>query len=201
VTKEQTIVLGFLVAAFVAGWVVQALTGGRSRKPAAPDAPAFPDGHVQRAIDDTGRQLDAAVRSYLTAIAASLGAADVARAEPADSGEATRTGLADEVSAALTDDAANQSMLSVMEADHSTPLSERELDLTDWGFAYGVAWARARDRDPAEPGDAIARAALQAADTVFRSYTAEADWEHPAGNGEGQQERGNGRPRSFRPQT
>jgi hypothetical protein len=200
VTKEQTIVLGFLVAAFVAGWVVHALTGRRDREPAAAAPPSVPDGRLHRAIEDSRQELDVAVRSYLTAIAASLGAPATARVEPGDGAEATPAGLADEVGAALEDDAANQSMLSVVESDHGARLNERELDLTDWGFAYGVAWARARERDPAEPGDAIAREALEAADTVFRAYAAEADWEHPAGGSEREQERGNGRARSFRPQ-
>jgi hypothetical protein len=68
-------------------------------------------------------------------------------------------------------------MLSAVRDDHQTTLSDRELDLTDWGFAYGVAWTRARERDPSLPEEAIAREALQAAEAVFRDYTAgEAAW-------------------------
>jgi hypothetical protein len=201
VTKEQTIVLGFLVAAFVAGWVVHALTGVRDRNAAAPDAPLVPDGRVDQAIEESGHALDVAVRSYLTAIAGSLRAPRTAKAEPGAGDGGRPTALADEVSAALEDDAANLSMLSVVEGDRGAPLGERELDLTDWGFAYGVAWARAREREPAKRGDAIAREALQAADTVFRAYTAEATWKHPEGSSGGEQERGNGRARSLRPQS
>ena len=59
-------------------------------------------------------------------------------------------------------------------------LSERELDVADWGFAYGVAWARARERGPAERADEVAREALRAAQAVFSSYAAGSDWKFPA---------------------
>jgi hypothetical protein len=219
VTKEQTIVLGFLVAAFIAGWAVHALTGRRDRQPAegAAASPPVEDGRLRRAIEESRHELDVAVRSYLTAIAASLGASGPgkaerggAAAEPAaaaadkarpeeEPAAAEAGGLADEVSAALSDDAANESMLSVLDGDHGARLSERELDLADWGFAYGVAWARAREREPMEPGDEIAQEALRAADTVFRAYAAEASWEHPAGASDGEQGSGNGRARQLRP--
>jgi hypothetical protein len=190
-TREQTIVLGFLAAAFVAGWVVHALTGRRDGRPAEPaGAPAPPDdARLRRAIEASRQQLDVAVRSYLTAIAASLGDGEPARPEPGDlptEAAATEAGdLADDVSAALSDDEANRSMLSAVGADSGTRLSERELDLADWGFAYGVAWARAREREPAEGREAVAQAALRAADPVFRAYAAEADWD-PASSGNGQ---------------
>jgi hypothetical protein len=93
-----------------------------------------------------------------------------------DGGEPDAGELADEVSAALQDDVANECMMSVMDGEHGAALSERELDLTDWGFAYGVAWARARERDPHEAGEAVARGALEVAEDVFRAYAAEADW-------------------------
>ena len=84
--------------------------------------------------------------------------------------------LAEEVGQALRSDAANDGMLSVVRADQDAALSELELDLADWGFTYGVAWARAREREPAGPDDAVAAEALEAAERVFRAYTAGDDW-------------------------
>src|SRR5438067_12062763 len=84
--------------------------------------------------------------------------------------------LAEEVSAALQDDSANEGMVSALDGRRDQSLSERELDVADWGFAYGVAWARARERVPAESEDAVAREALRVAEAVFSSYAAEADW-------------------------
>ena len=77
---------------------------------------------------------------------------------------------------ALRSDTANDGMLSVVRADQDAALSELELDLADWGFTYGVAWARAREREPAGPDDAVAAEALEAAERVFRAYTAGDDW-------------------------
>jgi hypothetical protein len=51
-----------------------------------------------------------------------------------------------------------------------------ELDLADWGFTYGVAWARARERAPRGPDDIVAQQALDAAERVFRAYTDGDDW-------------------------
>jgi hypothetical protein len=185
VTKEQTIVLGFLAAAFVAGWIVHAVTGRRDRHATAPAAAPAPrdDGRLEQAIEDSRQELDAAVRSYLTAVAASI-RSPAAEPAPAHAAEEEgppdeRPALSQEVTAALTDDAANESMLSVLKGDHGAGLSERELDLADWGFAYGVAWARARERRPAEARDAIAQDALRAAGPVFRVYAADASWERP----------------------
>ena len=61
--------------------------------------------------------------------------------------------LADEVGQALRSDAANEGMMSVVRAERDDSLSELELDLADWGFTYGVAWARARERAPGGPDD------------------------------------------------
>jgi uncharacterized membrane protein YdfJ with MMPL/SSD domain len=166
VTKEQIIVLGVIAAAFVAGWIVHALTGrgDRSKQPAEPAV----DGRLEHAVELSRLELDRAVRTYV----ASLLLSESAEGAPGQLGRLTR-----DVSSALRDDAANDCMLSVVPDDHETALSDRELDLTDWGFAYGVAWARARERDPALPEEAIAREALQAAEAVFRDYTAgEAAW-------------------------
>ena len=49
-------------------------------------------------------------------------------------------------------------------------MSDLELDLADWGFTYGVAWAAARAQDPHESDDAVAERALAAAEQVFRLY-------------------------------
>jgi hypothetical protein len=96
--------------------------------------------------------------------------ARIAEPPPAD------TPLTDEVGDALGRDAANDSMLSVVPTNGEPPLTEVELDLTDWGFTYGVAWARARERSPDADDDAIAAEALRAAEDVFRAYTGDGDW-------------------------
>jgi hypothetical protein len=84
--------------------------------------------------------------------------------------------LAEEVGQALGSDAANEGMLSVLRAEREASLSELELDLADWGFTYGVAWARARERAPGGPDDDVAQQALDAAERVFRAYTDGDDW-------------------------
>ena len=208
-TEEQLIVLGFLAAAFVAGWLARALIGRRDRDRSAtePAAAAVTEEQLLRAVETTRQELDRAIRSHVAAVALSLrareGAAPVPEEGPVEERpleevaveeKAADAGpLAEEVSAALQDDAANEYMLSVMDRDRGTALSERELDLTDWGFAYGVAWARARERGSDEAGDAVAQEALQVAETVFRAYAAEAEWaaETP--------QEGNGRTRWPRP--
>jgi hypothetical protein len=84
--------------------------------------------------------------------------------------------LADEVGQALRSDTANEGMLSVVRAERGASLSELELDLADWGFTYGVAWARARERASGGPDDDVAQQALDAAEQVFRAYTDGDDW-------------------------
>jgi hypothetical protein len=84
--------------------------------------------------------------------------------------------LADEVGQALRSDAANEGMLSVVRAEREASLSELELDLADWGFTYGVAWARARERASGGPDNDVAQQALEAAEQVFRAYTDGDDW-------------------------
>ena len=84
--------------------------------------------------------------------------------------------IADEVEQALRSDAANEGMLSVVRAEREASLSERELDLADWGFTYGVAWAQARERAPGESDDEVVQEALEAAEQVFRVYTDGDDW-------------------------
>ena len=188
-TTEQLIILGFLAAAFIAGWLARALIGRGDRAETAVESrsgevmseaaneaangvgeaptPVL-DERLAGAIEATRRELDRAIQSHVAAVALSLAVRET--------GPAASRRLADEVSAALQDDVANESMLSVMDSGNGGALSERELDLTDWGFAYGVAWARARERDPGEAGDAVAREALQVAENVFRAYAAEAEW-------------------------
>jgi hypothetical protein len=99
--------------------------------------------------------------------------------------------LAEEVGEALRSDAANDGMLSVVRADREAALSELELDLADWGFTYGVAWARASERAPADADDAVAREALDAAERVFKAYQGGDDWTQRAveerSNGHGRQ--------------
>ena len=141
------------------------------------------DEHIERAVEATRKELDRAITSYVAAVLLAE------RARHPEKREADP--LAEAVSAALQDDAANESMLSVMDAGHGASLSERELDLADWGFAYGVAWARARERDTGEPRDAVAREALRVAESVFSAYAAEAEWLLAADEGE-RARKGNG---------
>ena len=145
-TTEQIIVIGFIVAAFLAGWIASLVIRRRARS--ADDLP--PPRHSVEAV--------------------------TAPAGPQGPTAAQTPPLAEEVGQALRSDAANDGMLSVVRADQDAALSELELDLADWGFTYGVAWARAREREPAGPDDAVAAEALEAAERVFRAYTAGDDW-------------------------
>jgi hypothetical protein len=137
-TTEQIIVIGFIAAAFLAGWIASLVTRRRGRTAEDPPRPRH-------------------------------------TVEPV-TGPPQTPPLAEEVSQALRSDTANDGMLSVVRADQDAALSELELDLADWGFTYGVAWARAREREPAGPDDAVAAEALEAAERVFRAYTAGDDW-------------------------
>jgi hypothetical protein len=169
VTTEQTIVLGVLAAAFVAGWGVRALIGRAERRAASPDVEPPRDERprderLDPALEESRQELEKAMVSYVRTLAASTGVLP-------PGGESRP--LVDEVSAALQDDAANESMIRGVDGNG---LSERELDLADWGFAYGVAWSRVRERRPGDPGDTVARDARRAAESVFRDYAAEAGW-------------------------
>jgi hypothetical protein len=166
VTTEQTIVLGVLAAAFVAGWGVRALIARADRRAARPELEA-PAERSDPALEQSRRALEQAIVDFVTRLTTSGGAPTPAPRPGA---------LVDEVSAALTDDTANESMI---EGVNGNGLTERELDLTDWGFAYGVAWARVRERRPADPAEAVARDARRAAESVFREYAAEASWAPP----------------------
>jgi hypothetical protein len=181
VTTEQTIVLGVLAVAFIAGWAVHALVGRSERPPESEHGqrPAYvPDEHLAVVVEQSKEHLDDAIRSYMSALAATIAIPPEPAAEPPP--------LADEVSAALKDDSANEEMIDGV---HGNGLTERELDLADWGFAYGVAWARVRDRRPADPDEAVARDARRAAESVFRDYAADAGWAKAGGEA---QENGDG---------
>ena len=82
------------------------------------------------------------------------------------------------VTRALQDDAAHGSLLSpVSDNEEAEPrLSALELDLSDWGFTYGVAWAVARAQDRYEPDESVAQRALAAAQEVFHTYCGTDDW-------------------------
>ena len=168
-TEEQWIVIGLLAAAFVVGWLASALVGRRDRPGAGVEAPAAViEGDLEQAVAATRADLDRAIESHVAALAFSSRARDP---EGAPGGP-----LTEEVSAALQDDAANECMVSALDGHGGNGLSERDLDLADWGFAYGVAWARARERIPSESDDFVAHEALGAARAVFSEYAPEAEW-------------------------
>jgi hypothetical protein len=83
------------------------------------------------------------------------------------------------VSTALQNDEAHAGKLTPVAADEeqASRLGDLELDLLDWGFTYGAAWALARAQDPDEPDRSVADRALRAAREVFRLYCGEDDWE------------------------
>jgi hypothetical protein len=166
VTTEQTIVLGVLAAAFVAGWGVRALIGRADRRAARQEHEAAEE-HLDPSLQQSRRALEQAIVDFVTRLTASSDAGTRAR---------RRGALVDEVSAALADDVANESMIDGV---NGNGLTERELDLADWGFAYGVAWARLRERRPTDPAEAVARDARRAAESVFREYAADASWTPP----------------------
>jgi hypothetical protein len=150
VTREQIIVIGFIVAAFLAGWIASLVIRRRAR------------------VADKDAWLPPRYSVEARTAPAAAGAQGMSPAESPP--------LAEEVGQALRSDAANDGMLSVVRADQDAALSALELDLADWGFTYGVAWARAREREPTGPDDAVAAEALEAAERVFRAYTAGDDW-------------------------
>jgi hypothetical protein len=156
-TREQIIVLGFIVAAFLAGWVASLVIRRRDRL--ADDWPPPPPHRVEPVT-------------------------------PAAAGQP----LAEEVGEALRSDAANDGMLSVVRADGDAALTGLELDLADWGFTYGVAWARARERTRGGPDDAVAAEALDAAERVFRAYTGGSDWTQEAAERDAERTNGSGPP-------
>jgi hypothetical protein len=84
---------------------------------------------------------------------------------------APRPPLTQAVGDALENDRANDTMLSALGTGRRPALSDLEADLADWGFTYGVAWARAREEHPELADEEIADEALAAAEQVFRTYT------------------------------
>jgi hypothetical protein len=179
VTREQLIVVGFIAGAFVAGWLVRALTGDRGRDRPGPGGQLGPlDEQLHSALEESWGALERALRAYHATVALAL--RRPARASSAGSADASsgNASLAEEVAAALRSDAANESMLGAVSVDRDV-LSDFELDLADWGFAYGVAWGLARERRPAASDEEIAREAFATAESVFRDYTRGADWTRP----------------------
>jgi hypothetical protein len=72
-------------------------------------------------------------------------------------------------SAALRNATAQGRMLSIL-GPRAGGLSEREVELMDWGFAFGVAWAVARDQDPGAPEELLSARALQVTQAVYEAY-------------------------------
>jgi hypothetical protein len=72
-TREQVIILGFIAGAFVAGWLTRALTELRTR-PArdAPDRSPPPSARLGRAVGDSRRELERAIRAYHAAVSSTL---------------------------------------------------------------------------------------------------------------------------------
>jgi hypothetical protein len=103
----------------------------------------------------------------------------IAREKPPDIPD--EDALFDAVSRALQTDVAHEAMLGPIaprgEGEEASRLTELELDLSDWGFTYGVAWATARAQDPGAPDGVVADRALRAAQGVFRLYCGDPDWQ------------------------
>ena len=87
--------------------------------------------------------------------------------------------LARVVSTALQNDVAHDALLGplVPAEDETAGMSDLELDLTDWAFTYGVAWAAARAQGPHDSDEVVSERALAAARQVFRMYCGNEDWE------------------------
>ena len=98
-------------------------------------------------------------------------AADAPAATPApprsDIGE--RVDLVVVPSAALRNSNAQGRMLSALGA-RAGGLAEHEVDMMDWGFAYGVAWAVARSQDPGAREEVLSERALHATQAVYEAY-------------------------------
>jgi hypothetical protein len=72
-------------------------------------------------------------------------------------------------SAALRNSTAQGRMMSVL-GPRAVGLSDHEVDLMDWGFAFGVAWAVARHQDPVAAEEIVSRRALHATQAVYEAY-------------------------------
>src|SRR3954471_13729075 len=98
-TREQIIVVGVIVAAFVAGWIVHALTGRKEREiPGAEEVLPPPDPQLEQAVELSRLELDRAARTY---------AASLLLSESGVPGAPGTDGLTRDISSALRDDAAN----------------------------------------------------------------------------------------------
>ena len=97
------------------------------------------------------------------------------RAGPPAGADAVQSPIADQVdlvvapSAALRNSTAQGRMMSVL-GPRAAELSDREVDMMDWGFAFGVAWAVAREQDPAAPEELVSLRALDVTQAVYDAY-------------------------------
>jgi hypothetical protein len=88
---------------------------------------------------------------------------------------AVQSPIADQVdlvvapSAALRNATAQGRMMSVL-GPRAAELSDREIEMMDWGFAFGVAWAVARGQDPAAPDELVSIRALDVTQAVYDAY-------------------------------
>ena len=72
-------------------------------------------------------------------------------------------------SAALRNSDAQGRMMSAL-GPRAAGLAEHEMDMMDWGFAYGVAWAVARSQDPSACDEVVSERALQVTQAVYEAY-------------------------------
>jgi uncharacterized BrkB/YihY/UPF0761 family membrane protein len=93
----------------------------------------------------------------------------VTPAEPRRSPIADRIDLVVAPSAALRNSTAQGHMMSVL-GPRAAGLSDREVEMMDWGFAFGVAWAVAREQDPAAPDELVSLRALDVTQAVYDAY-------------------------------
>jgi hypothetical protein len=100
------------------------------------------------------------------------------RLEPV-SAAAWQEDLVRAVALALQNDDAHDGMLSpfAYAEEETARMSDLELDLADWAFTYGAAWATAKAQNPYAQDAEIAARALAAAREVFRLYCGRPDWE------------------------
>jgi hypothetical protein len=98
-----------------------------------------------------------------------LRVSDVTHAKPERSPIADQVDLVVAPSAALRNSTAQGRMMSVL-GPRAAELSDREVDMMDWGFAFGVAWAVARGQDPAAPEEVVSLRALDVTQAVYDAY-------------------------------
>ena len=109
----------------------------------------------------------AAPRPGSSARRRTTGGKPAAAAPSPDIGE--RVDLVVVPSAALRNSNAQGRMMSALGA-RAGALAEHEIDMMDWGFAYGVAWAVARSQDPGAREEVVSERALQATQAVYEAY-------------------------------